>query len=69
MSHYEITLDQYSKALAEASDSNYLAHLVNDYKIMPDGKVLARWSIDKTPTNTYVIRDRFKLFSSLEESR
>ena len=65
MSHYEITLDQYSKALAEASDSSYLAHLVNDYRIMPDGKVIARWNVDKTPADVYVIRDRFKLFSSL----
>ena len=65
MSHYEITIDEYSKALSEATDSAYLAHLVTDFRIMPDGKVIARWDVDKTPADVYVIRDRFKLFSSL----
>jgi len=62
---FEISIDEYGKALANATDSAYLAHLVNDYKIMPDGKVIARWSIDKSQDDCYIIRDRFALFSSL----
>ena len=70
MTNYEITIEQYRGALREAMsqdkiDSAYVAHLVNDYRIMNDGKVIARWSVDKSKTNCYVIRDRFKLFSSL----
>ena len=70
MTNYEITIEQYRGALREAMsqdkiDSAYVAHLVNDYRIMNDGKVIARWSIDKSKTNVYTIRDRFRLFSSL----
>ena len=70
MEAYTISIEQYRGALSEAMsektiDSGYIAHLVNDYRIMHDGKVIARWSVDKSATNCYVIRDRFKLFSNL----
>ena len=70
MSHYEITIEEYRAALTEAMespviDSDYVAHLANDYRILDNGKVIARWTVDKVPGNCYVIRDRFKLFSSL----
>lgn len=65
MEKYRITMDEYSKALAEASDSAYLAHLVNDFRITDDGMVIARWTVDTTLDGCYTIRDRFKLFSSL----
>lgn len=70
MEAYTISIEQYRAALSEAMsqdkiDSAYIAHLANDYKIMNDGKVIARWTVDKSETNCYVIRDRFKLFSNL----
>lgn len=65
MERYEISRAEYSKALTESSDDGYLAHLVNDFIITHDGRVVARLGLDKQPGNVYVIRDRFKLFSSL----
>ena len=51
MDRYEISMADYSKALSEASDAGYRAHLVNDFTITPDGRVLPRLAITQ-------IRDR-----------
>ena len=55
MDRYEIPMADYIKALSEASDAGYRAHLVNDFTVTPDGRVLAKLHLDKRDDRDYIL--------------
>lgn len=64
MDRFTLSMEEYSKALSEA-EAGYLQHLVNDFTLTPDGKVIAKLSSHVDQQGRYIIRDRSALFSSL----
>jgi len=55
MERYTLTIEEYRKALSEATDTGYRAHLVNDFVITPDGRVMPKLTIAKHDERDYAI--------------